>query len=121
MPELETAHLIMRQFRLDDLDALAAIVCDQEVTRYIVSKPAQTASREQIAAMLTKYIDYWQKHGIGRFALIHKGNGELIGSCGLRWFVPEQEPEVVYMLANAYWGQGLATEAGLASLRFGFE
>ena len=30
-------------------------------------------------------------------------------------------PEVVYHLAKAQWGKGLATELGRAALRFGFE
>jgi ribosomal-protein-alanine N-acetyltransferase len=29
--------------------------------------------------------------------------------------------EVAYLLAQAYWGQGLATEAARAALRYGFE
>src|SRR6266550_1738098 len=30
-------------------------------------------------------------------------------------------PEVVYNLAKAFWGRGLATEIARASLRFGFD
>lgn len=32
-----------------------------------------------------------------------------------------QEVEVGYMLAKEYWGQGLATEAAVASRNYGFE
>jgi ribosomal-protein-alanine N-acetyltransferase len=37
-------------------------------------------------------------------------------------FLPEtDEIEVAYLLGKLYWGQGLATEAALAGLRYGFQ
>jgi RimJ/RimL family protein N-acetyltransferase len=47
----------------------------------------------------------------------------LIGRCGLLpWTLDERpEIEVAYLLAKAYWGQGLGTEAARAVLDYGFE
>lgn len=33
----------------------------------------------------------------------------------------EGTPELIYVLAKAYWGKGLAAEAAKASLRYSFE
>jgi ribosomal-protein-alanine N-acetyltransferase len=48
-------------------------------------------------------------------------DGPLAGFCGLRLFGDPPTVEVLYGLLPAYWGQGLATEAAMAMLRFGFE
>jgi RimJ/RimL family protein N-acetyltransferase len=71
--------------------------------------------------VLKYFGEHWPKHGFGDWAVTGKANGQLIGHCGLN-FVPEVgEVEVDYSLAKAYWGQGIATEAARASVRFGFE
>ena len=63
------------------------------------------------------------RYGFGMWATIHKATGKFIGRCGLTPMDIEGrgEIEVGYMLAKEYWGQGLATEAALAILRYGFE
>lgn len=121
MIELETRHLRLRPFTPDDLDPLVALFSDHEVMRFVGTETGQTASHDQTAISLSKYIQYWQQHGIGRMALIHKSDDKLIGFCGLRWFEPTGEPEIVYLLAKEYWGRGLATEAATACLKYDFE
>lgn len=51
--------------------------------------------------------------------MIDKESGQFIGLCGLRML--EGTPELIYVLAKAYWGKGLAAEAAKASLRYSFE
>lgn len=121
MLELETSRLRLRPFTSADLDSLAALFSDPEVMQYVRADTGKAVSREQTAVILDKYIDYWRQHGIGRLVMDHKANQKMIGFCGLRWFEPEQQPEIVYLLAREYWGRGLATEAARACLRYGFE
>jgi RimJ/RimL family protein N-acetyltransferase len=69
--------------------------------------------------------------GNGRFGRLNAGVRRLaqqrvpllIGRCGLLpWTLDERpEVEVAYLLAKAYWGQGLGTEAARAVLDYGFE
>ena len=56
-------------------------------------------------------------------ALIEKKTGKFMGRCGLTPMDIEgrEEIEVGYMLAQEYWGRGLATEAARAILHYGFE
>ena len=56
-------------------------------------------------------------------ATVHKDTDRFIGRCGLLpWTIDlRPEVEVAYLLARAYWGQGLATEAATALVRYGFE
>jgi ribosomal-protein-alanine N-acetyltransferase len=60
---------------------------------------------------------------LGLWATIHKEAGRFIGRCGLLpWTIDQREEvEVAYLLAQAYWGRGLGTEAAQAIARYGFE
>jgi ribosomal-protein-alanine N-acetyltransferase len=48
-------------------------------------------------------------------------DGTLLGRCGLQYLPDTEEVEVDFILGRPFWGQGYATEAGQASLRYGFE
>ena len=117
MHQIETARLLLRMFTLDDLDDLAPIFGDPDVVRYLgEGKPA---SREETETALISIIKHWERHGFGRWAVVHKEHRRLIGYGGLRSLY--DTPEVVYLLAKEYWGMGLATEIAKACLRYGFE
>lgn len=120
MPEIETTRLRLRLFRPDDLDDYyTAIRSDPDVMRFLPG--CQPQSRAQTEQVIHNFIQYWQDHNFGGFAIIHKTDHKLIGQCGL-YLIPEQtDVELFYALAKPYWGQGLATEAGHACLRYGFE
>ena len=44
-----------------------------------------------------------------------------MGRCGLNYLTETDEVEVDFILGTQFWGQGFATEAGQAGLRYGFE
>lgn len=117
-PEIETARLRLRQFREDDLDAFADIYSDPDVVRYLGT--GAPASKDETAEHLSKLIaNHWAEKRLGRWAVIDKADGRLIGLCGLRLL--EGSPELVYLLSKSYWGRGLAPEAARACLRYAFE
>lgn len=118
---LETNRLLLRHQTLDDLDALWALYCNPEITKFIPDAPrSYEEAREELE---------WHMHGhprhpeLGLWATIHKETGKFIGRCGLLpWEIEEkQEVEIAYTLAQEYWGQGLATEAAKSILQYGFE
>ncbi|HZS09762.1 MAG TPA: GNAT family N-acetyltransferase [Blastocatellia bacterium] len=118
VPEIETKRLLLRRFTPDDLEAFSLIVGDPEVMRYYgagVPLPKHEVSH-QLSGLIEKY---WQEYRFGRWAIVYKESGDLIGFCGLR--ISEGTPELNYLLAKAYWFAGLATEAARACLRYGFE
>jgi RimJ/RimL family protein N-acetyltransferase len=117
-PSIETARLRLRPFRARDLDALTPIYADPAVMRYM--RTGQPATRERVQAALAFYITYWADHGFGIWAVEHQADGALIGQCGLFHLDNTPEVEVAYLLAQPYWGQGLASEAAGAALRYGF-
>jgi RimJ/RimL family protein N-acetyltransferase len=117
MIEIETARLHLRQFTPGDLDDLYSIFSDPDVVKYM--KTGEPASREETERALTSIIQHWKQQGFGRWAAVDKQRGKLIGYGGLRNLYGT--PELVYLLAKPYWGQGLATEMARACLKWGFE
>ncbi len=116
---LETARLRLRVFTPADLDALCEITSDPEVMRYIGH--GLPLSREETGANLVNLISAFRRRGFGRWALEKKAGGRVIGYCGLSSGLEEVGVELAYLLARSEWGTGLATEAGRACLRYGFE
>jgi RimJ/RimL family protein N-acetyltransferase len=121
MTELHTSRLLLRQWRDDDLDALASIYADPEVMRYIADGTVRT--RAETADHIARMRRHWDEHGFGLFATEVRETGELAGWVGLAVpsFLPEVLPtvEIGWRLGRAFWGGGLATEGARAALRFG--
>ncbi|MFL5820403.1 MAG: GNAT family N-acetyltransferase [Solirubrobacteraceae bacterium] len=119
-PTVETERLRLRAWRPGDVSALARIVADPEVTRYLhlpgSESPAQTVGRLR---------HHWDEHGFGHWAVEAKASGDLIGRLGLLhhrdWEPDPHNVEVGWILARCAWGKGLATEGGRAALRYGFD
>ena len=77
------------------------------------------ASLEQARELMrTAPLHDYATYGYGRFACVWKETGEVIGFSGLK-YVPEiSDTELGYRFLPEYWGLGLATEAGWASIDF---
>ena len=120
VPSIETARLLLRPFMADDLDDyMRLIFADAEVMRYLPKR--DLAPRERAERTLMVFAEHWSQHGLGAWAVTDKVTGELMGHCGLGPVPEAGEIEVLYSLGRPYWGQGIATEAARASVRFGFE
>lgn len=121
MQILETERLALRRLVPADLDALAALYADPEIRRYF---PEGTLTRDETREELEWFLEGHPRHPeLGLWATIHKPSGRFIGRCGLLpWVIDgRHEVEVAYLLDKPCWGQGLATEAARALVRYGFE
>ncbi len=99
-----------------DAEHAFALNNDPEVLRYTGDDPF--ASVEEARAFLVAYPAYRQD-GFGRWA-VELHDGTWLGWCGLRRQA-DGAVDLGYRFLRAYWGQGYATEAGLACLAWGFE
>ena len=118
MPVLESPRLSLREFQLEDLDALAAILSDREAMRYYPMSFDRAAVADWIQRNRTRYAN----DGYGLWAMILKSTCELIGDCGLvRQSVDAvDEIEIGYHVRRDLWNQGYASEAARACRDFGF-
>ena len=74
---------------------------------------------------MEKLADRIEQNGFGFCAVELIKSGECAGFCGVEEaFIEDVFPagtvEIAWRLAPRYWGQAIATEAGLAWLEFGF-
>jgi len=118
--DLQTDRLLLRRWRGADREPFARLNADAEVMRYFPA-PLSRAESDALAVRADALFD---SHGYGLWALERQDTGEFIGFTGLAP-MPAGVPgsggvEVGWRLAHAAWGQGFATEAATAALRFGF-
>jgi [ribosomal protein S5]-alanine N-acetyltransferase len=109
---LETGRLLLRAFDESDAEAFYVLGSDPEIVRYTGDPGGGLKSVEHALEILRSHplADY-AKHGHGRWACVWKETGAVIGF---------GEVDVGYRFLPAYWALGLATEAGRATLDYGF-
>jgi [ribosomal protein S5]-alanine N-acetyltransferase len=117
---ITTARLRIRALRRGDADALHRIYGDPQAMRY-VGRSGSARSREQTEKIVAQLISSRRRHGYGLWAATLRGDGAMIGLCGLTP-VEETGPDVelVYLLERSHWGRGYATEMARACLDAGF-
>lgn len=121
---LATRRLRLEPFDEAHLDGLNAIDSDPEVMRYI--GPLET--REDTLKAIGRVKARWIKFGYSWWAWLESASGEVIGAgCvqNLRRGGESPDPtcpvELGWRLRRDRWGQGFATEAGVAMADFAFQ
>lgn len=114
---LETSRLRLRPLAAGDLDGLARIWTDPDVSRLLLSPPRDRAEvAERLGAMLE------HARAFGMWALELRATRELAGRCGFYPYTGGDapgggpDPELAFLLAREHWGRGLASEAARAAL-----
>ncbi len=115
----ETARLIARRFRPDDLADFVAMRSDPEVARFQGWENYDEAAGRVFIAELAERAP--GQPGWFQFALVEKETQAFVGDCGLD--VHAEDPglaRIGYTIVRAQWNRGLASEAvsGLASYAF---
>ncbi len=117
---LTTERLVLREFIEGDWEAVLAYQQNPLYLRYYAwHKRKPEAVREFVHRFIVQQRDIPRVKY--QLAVTLNGTGHLIGNCGIRLNSADaQEAEIGYELAPHYWGQGYATEAAEAVVRFGF-
>jgi RimJ/RimL family protein N-acetyltransferase len=114
--QLETERLILRPPRMEDFNAWAAFLDDEEATRYIGGKQVRAMAWRTFMAMC----GCWHMTGIAMFSVIEKASGKWVGRLG-PWN-PDGWPqeEVGWGIAREHWNKGYASEGATAAMDFAF-
>lgn len=110
--ELRTKRLTLRRFRAEDAaSAFRNFTGQPETTEYLAWEPHRALSEAQ--AWVGKWVEKYGDPAFYRWAI--DLSGEVVGSIHL--IEPHDRAlacELGYYIGPAYWGRGIATEAGLA-------
>jgi RimJ/RimL family protein N-acetyltransferase len=109
-PVLETPRLRLRLPSLDDVAGIAAYAADPDVSRY-VSWPRHRSPADA-EAFIRYAIAAVEQQRECNWVIVERASERVAGTIGLR--LQGHRVELGYVLARAYWGRGMATEAGSA-------
>ena len=119
IPTLETDRLIMRKILPSDCSDVYDYSYRPETSRYLLWSPHANLRYTK------KYLSYvqtaYKNENFYDFALVDKESGKMIGTCGFTSFdLQNNAAEIGYVLHPEFWGKGLAREAVMRLMKFGF-
>jgi RimJ/RimL family protein N-acetyltransferase len=113
--ELETARLVARPPRADDVPALLALYARPEVAARMYPD-GRPRTAEELAPYLDADLAHWRAHGFGRLMWHERDTGEVVARCGPKLALRGGRPEL-----DMHWTvradrhrRGLAAEAAEA-------
>ncbi len=117
---IETERLVLRRWEDRDRPVFYDHCADPEVMRYF---PALMTPAE-VDAAIARQDGFQASHGYCFWVVEPKASATMVGFCGLKPGAEgtplEGGVEIGWRFGKAHWGQGLATEAAVASLDWGF-
>jgi RimJ/RimL family protein N-acetyltransferase len=117
MLQLQTDRLILRPPRLEDFDAWAAFMDDEEAARFVGGRQPRAIAWRAFMCMCGA----WSMTGAAMFSVIEKATGKWVGRLG-PWN-PEgwPAPEVGWGITREHWGKGYASEGAAAAMDYAFD
>ena len=118
MIALSTPRLTLREFLTHDAAELYLLNKDPEVLRYTGDLPYRNIG--EALTFINSY-DQYAKYKTGRLAMILKNTHAFVGWCGLKYHPETGETDLGFRLKKEFWNRGLATEASIACIDYGFK
>jgi RimJ/RimL family protein N-acetyltransferase len=113
---IETPRLILRVPRLEDLEAWAAMMADEESAKFIGGVTAPAVTWRAMMSM----IGSWHAMGFAMFSVIEKSSGRWVGRLGPWQPLGWPGTEVGWAIARECWGRGYAPEGAAAATDWAF-
>lgn len=109
---IETERLILREMNESDFDALYAVLGDPDIMQHY----PYTFDEKRVHGWIERNIERYRTCGFGLWAVCLRGNGEMIGDCGLTLQMIEGQklPEIGYHIRKDQQHRGYASEAAAA-------
>ncbi|MEV0890982.1 GNAT family N-acetyltransferase [Promicromonospora sp. NPDC050262] len=120
---IETQHLRLRPWQVDDSVGALAIYGEADVARWLAPAMDRIDEPERMRAIIERWVTEQTGTGrpTGRWAIDDLDSGKLIGSGQILGLPPEAEDlELGYQFAPTAWGRGLGSEAGHALAHYAF-
>ncbi len=116
LPEIETTRLKLRRYSEADIPDLVRLAGAHEVaaTTLRIAHPYTEQHAKEFLSMIEDDDKAW-------FAITLSDRGQFCGGVGLRIEREHSHAELGYWIGVPFWGNGYATEAAQAAVRYGFE
>ena len=115
--KLKTERLLLRPFKLRDVNDVFEYASDSEWARYLPRVP-QPFTREAAQERVARHVlESWKTHPTWAIVLHEK----VIGGIVLMIDLQHEIGELGYELSREHWGKGLMTEAARAVIDWGFQ
>jgi len=116
--KIETDRSIIRSIQEADLEPLAALWADPEVTYYM----GGPRNYEEVLKDLREDAQLNPQPAFDLWPVIEKETGQIIGHCGIleKDIEGRNQYEIVYVLAKSAWGKGFATEVASSLKDYAF-
>ena len=115
---LLAARLSLRQPRQADALAILGILSNPSVVQH---NPSDLVTELQdVEALVRRWRGHWERHGFGNGCVFEEKADRLVGNCGVQWTTIHGDRALNLMCRfhPSTWGQGYATEATGALLRW---
>lgn len=119
---LETEHLILRPWTVDDAETALGAYGDAEVARWLTPVIDRVPDVAAMRLVLQQWLaeDERMLEPAGRWAIERRDDGAVVGGATLLPLPPDDEYEMGWQLHRKAWGNGYATEAGRAIAGWAF-
>ena len=120
---IETERLIIRDLEAFDAKGIFELDSDPKVHEYLGKNPIKTIKEAE--GVINGIRQHYVENGIGRWAIVDKKTNDFIGWTGLKYEQNLRENfsyyDLGFRLRSKYWGKGIATEAAIECLNYGFD
>jgi [ribosomal protein S5]-alanine N-acetyltransferase len=117
--DLTSARLSLTPLASLDVPALHRLWVDERVRRFLWD--GEIVSLEKTEEIIETNSRLFRDHGFGIWAVRERTSDDLIGFAGYWNFRRPPSLELLFGVAPAYWGRGIATESSRCVIRYGFE
>ena len=115
--ELTTERLLLRPFRLSDVDDVYAYASDEAWGQYLFAVPAPYTRQDAVSFVARTVLQDWEQ----RPAFAIQLGAQVVGGINLRIRPEQKVAEFGYSIARPHWGKGLVAEAASAVIDWGFQ
>jgi RimJ/RimL family protein N-acetyltransferase len=115
--------MVCERLRPDHAPDLISHLRDPRVSRWLRPELSGPPSEVEVIEGLAGKVAHWERHGFGLWLLRDRVTGAMVGRGGLQhtFVAGIHEVEIGWSVVPERWGEGLATELALVSVRTGFE
>ena len=121
---METDRLLIRDWEEDDAEAAQEIYGSADVAQWLSPAIEKVTDAATMRVILQAWIEAQPNFVVpaGRFAVVRKDDNEVIGGLLIRLLPPyEEDLEIGWQLRPTAWGNGFASEASRALMKYAFD